>query len=260
MTNPSVVPTAQVTGARIPMLGLGTWQLRGDDAYTAVTTALELGYRHVDTATNYGNQREVGRALADAGLGRDEVFVTTKLPPDAAGRERETLARSLDQLGLDHLDLWLIHWPPHGHASPEVWQQLVDARDEGLVRAIGVSNYSLAQLDELADTTGVMPSVNQIRYSPADHDPDLLAAHRERGVVVEGYSPLKRSPLDHDALTDTAANHGVSPAQVVLRWHLQRDVVVIPKSGRRERLAENLDVFDFTLTLEELDAIDAIGS
>ena len=260
MTNPAVVPTAQVMGAQLPMLGLGTWQSRGDDAYTAVTTALELGYRHVDTATMYGNQAQVGRALADAGLPRDEVFVTTKLPPDAAGRERATLAQSLDQLGLDHLDLWLIHWPPRGHPAPEVWQQLVDARDEGLVRAIGVSNYSPAQLDELAEATGVMPSVNQIPYSPTDHDPVLLAAHRERGVVVEGYSPLKRTPLDHDVLADTAANHGVSPAQVVLRWHLQRDVVVIPKSVRRERLAENLDIFGFTLTLEELDAIDALGS
>lgn len=156
------------------------------------------------------------------------------------------------------MDLWLIHWPPNRQASPETWQVFREARDEGLVRSIGVSNYSIAQLDELIAATGEAPAVNQIPYSPRDHDPDLLAAHRERGVVVEGYSPLKRTSLDSPALVSAAQAHGVTPAQVVLRWHVQHDVVVIPKSTRQERIATNLDILGFELTEEQMAAIDAL--
>jgi len=252
-------PTLTLPGGAIPVLGLGTWQAQGGVAERAVSAALQLGYRHVDTATMYRNQAEVGRALSTVGIDRDDVFVTTKLPPERVGRERRTLTESLVALNLDHLDLWLVHWPPGGGAAPRTWEAFRSARDEGLVRSIGVSNYSIAQIDELIEATGEAPAVNQIPYSPSDHDPRLLAAHRERGVVVEGYSPLKRSDLRSPALVDAAAAHGVTAAQVVLRWHVQHDVVVIPKSTDRDRIAANLDVFGFELTSQEMARIDALA-
>lgn len=253
------IPVLDLPGGAIPMVGLGTWQAEGGAAERAASAALQLGYRHLDTATGYGNEEEVGRALATVGIDRDDVFVTTKLPPDHAGRARRTLTESLVALTVDHLDLWLIHWPPNGQASPETWQVFREARDEGLTRSIGVSNYSIEQIDELIAATGEAPAVNQIPYSPRDHDPGLLAAHRERGVVVEGYSPLKRTALDAPVIVDAARAHDVTPAQVVLRWHLQHDVVVIPKSTHRERIEANLDVVGFTLSDAEMAAIDALG-
>ncbi|WP_129336145.1 aldo/keto reductase [Cellulomonas endophytica] len=253
-------PTLPLPGGAIPVLGLGTWQASGDGARSAVETALGLGYRHVDTATGYGNEAEVGRALAAAGLPREEVFVTTKLPPDHAGRERQTLEASLEALGLDHLDLWLIHWPPGGEARPDVWEKLLAARDEGLVRSVGVSNYSLEQVDALVAATGEAPAVNQVPWSPVDHDPALLDAHRGRGVVLEGYSPLKRTDLDAPALVEVARAHDVTPAQVVLRWHVEHDVVVIPKSTDPGRLAANLAVLGFSLTPDEVAAVDALAT
>ena len=255
----TTTPTLSLPGGRIPVLGLGTWQSEGSDAELAVSTALQLGYRHVDTATGYGNEAQVGRALTTRGIDRDDVFLTSKLPPDHAGRERQTLAESLVALTTDHLDLWLIHWPPGKEARPDVWQRFREARDEGLTRSIGVSNYSIAQIDELIAATGEAPAVNQIPYSPVDHDPELLAAHRERGIVVEGYSPLKRTDLDAEPIVAAARAHGVTPAQVVLRWHIEHDVVVIPKSVRRERIEENLAVLGFTLTPDEVAAIDTLG-
>lgn len=246
-------------GGAIPLLGLGTWQADGSDAERAVSTALQLGYRHVDTATGYGNEAQVGRALAQVGIDRDDVFVTTKLPPDHGDRARRTLLESLAALGTDHVDLWLIHWPPSGQASPHVWEELRRARDEGLARSIGVSNYSVAQIDELVAATGEAPAVNQIPWSPVDHDPALLAAHRERGVVVEGYSPLRRTDLSAPAIVAAARAHDATPAQVVLRWHVEHGVVVIPKSVRRERVEENLGALGFALTPQEVAAIDALA-
>ncbi len=244
----------------IPVLGLGTWLANGSDAYKAVRHALEVGYRHLDTATGYGNEDQVGRGIADSGVDRSEVFVTTKLPPEAAGRERETLAESLRLLDTDYVDLWLVHWPPNKQATPETWAELRRLRDEGLVRAIGVSNYSLAQIDELVAATGEAPAIDQIPWSPADHDPALVAGLAERDVVLEGYSPFKRSDVDHPALREIAESHRVSPRQVVLRWHVQRDVVVIPKSVTPERIEENFDVFGFALTDDELARIDALST
>lgn len=252
------IPTIQLPNGAMPLLGIGTWQSEGDDAEHAVRAALELGYTHVDTATGYGNQSQVGRALA--GVDRDSVFVTTKLPPDHAGRERETLTESLSELGLDHLDLWLVHWPPHKQAWPDTWRQFIAARDEGLVRDIGVSNYSLDQIDELIDATGVAPAVNQIPWSPSDWDADLVAGHAARGVRIEGYSPFKRTDMSASALTEIADAHGVTPQQVVLRWHIDHGIVVIPKSVHRERIAANLDVLGFQLSDDELARIDALGA
>lgn len=244
----------------IPLLGFGTWQLAGDDAYNGVRAALDVGYRHLDTATGYANEDRVGAALRDSGLDRDEVFVTTKCPPERVGRELETLEESLAALRLDFVDLWLVHWPPNGEARPETWAAFVAAAEQGKARAIGVSNYSLAQIDELVEATGVSPAVNQIPWNPFVFDGQLASSHEERRVVLEGYSPLKRSRLDEPVLAEIARAHGKTPAQVVLRWHLEHGVVVMPRSVRRERIEENFDLFDFALSPAEMGCIDALAS
>lgn len=245
-------------GVQLPLVGLGTWQLRGKAGYDAIRYALEIGYRHIDTATMYRNEAEVGRALRDSGVPREEVILTTKLQPGDAGREREVLRTSLHALGTDYLDLWLIHSPPWRRAGLATWRQFLALQQEGLVRAVGVSNYNLDQLDLLAGETGVAPAVNQIPWSPALHNPEVLAGHRQRSVVLEGYSPLKRTRLRDSRLAEIAGTHGVTPAQVVLRWHLQHQIPVIPKSGSRERIASNADLFGFTLTPDETATLDQL--
>jgi 2,5-diketo-D-gluconate reductase A len=246
-------------GVAMPLVGFGTWQLRGQRGYEAVRLALETGYRHIDTATMYGNEGEVGRALTASSIDRRDVFITTKLPPRAVGRERATIAASLRALGTDHVDLWLVHWPPGGQARPEVWRELLAARDRGLARAVGVSNYSIRQVDELIDATGQAPAVNQIPWSPSRYDPRVLAASRERNVVVEGYSPLKGTNLRDRTLAEIASRHGVTPAQVVLRWHVEHGIPVIPRSSDRARIAANFDLFSFALTREEMARIDGLS-
>jgi diketogulonate reductase-like aldo/keto reductase len=243
----------------MPLLGFGTWQLSGRRAYEAVRDAIDVGYRLVDTATMYGNEAAVGRAVRDSGVAREEVVVTTKLPPNRAGRERETLAASLRDLGLDMVDLWLIHWPPRGNSSPKVWRAFRELRDAGLIRAIGVSNYDADLIDELIDDSGEAPAVNQIPWSPWDYSASVLEAHRRRGIVVEGYSPFKRSDLSSVVLREIAEVHGVTPAQVVLRWHIEHGIAVIPKSATPARIRLNHDVFGFTLTAEEVARIDRLS-
>ncbi len=239
-------------GAAIPIVGFGTWQMQGQQAYQAVRHALQAGYRHIDTATIYRNEDEVGRAIADSGLDRQDIFVTTKLPPGNAGRARATISDSLRALGTDYVDLWLVHWPPRRQASPRVWREFLAIRDEGLCRSAGVSNYSVAEIDELIAATGERPAVNQIPWSPSQYDPALLAAHAERKVAVEGYSSLKNTRLRNPVLAEIAAGHSVTPAQVVLRWHLELGIIVIPKSARPERIESNLDLFSFSLTSDEM--------
>jgi len=260
MSEPAIPTVTLRPGIEIPLLGLGTWQAKEGEAYEAVRTALDLGYRHIDTARAYGNEEEVGRAVADSGIDRSEIFVTTKLPSEEVGDAPRIIDESLAKLGLDHVDLWLVHWPPNNEARPDVWADVVAAQQAGKARAIGVSNYSPAQIDELTDATGVTPSINQIPWSPADYDADLVAAHRDRDVVLEGYSPFKRTDLDDAVLAEVAAAHGVTPTQVVLRWHLDTGVVVIPKSVNRERLAANLDVTGFSLSADEIAKVSALGS
>ncbi len=245
-------------GGSMPLLGFGTWQLTGSACYEAVRTALDAGYRHLDTATMYRNEAEVGRALRDSGVDRDEVFVTTKLPPREAGRADRTLAASLDALGVEAVDLWLVHWPPGG-ARPDVWADFVAAREVGRTRAIGVSNYSLQQVDELTGATGVTPQVNQVSWAPAKYDPAVEAGHRERDVVLEGYSPFKNTDLGDPVLREVADAHGVTPAQVVLRWHVEHGVVVIPKSATPERIRANLAIGGFSLTDDEVARIDGLA-
>ena len=247
------------SGATMPLLGLGTWQARGRGVADAVRHALAVGYRLVDTATMYGNEREVGRGVAESGVPRAEVFVTTKLPQGNAGRERATLEESLAALGLDYVDLWLIHWPPGGRARPDVWEQLLELQADGLARDVGVSNYALAQIDELERATGRLPAVNQVEWSPGLFDRDVLEGHRRRGVQLEGYSPLRHTNLRDPRLVEIAEAHRVTPAQAVLRWHVEHRIVAIPKSTNPERIAENAAIFDFRLTPSEVERLDRLG-
>ena len=247
-------------GVTMPMVGFGTWQLRGKRGYEAVRYALEIGYRHVDTATMYRNEADVGRAVHDSGLDRRDVFITTKLLAGDAGRERAAIEASLRALGTRYVDLWLVHWPPDRRMLVRVWQEFIAIRNEGLARAIGVSNYSIGQIDELADATGERPSVNQIPWSLPRHNPKLLDAMRgERGVIVEGYSPLKGTNLRDRTLAEIAARYHVTPAQVVLRWHLQHGIPVIPKSGQPERITSNFAVFGFSLSDDDMAYLDAVS-
>jgi diketogulonate reductase-like aldo/keto reductase len=254
--SPTQNPTVTIApGVEMPLVGFGTWQGFGDDALRA----LQAGYRHIDTATMYANEDQIGKALRDSGVARDEVFVTTKLPSGRAGDVRKTIDESLAALGLDHVDLWLIHWPPNDDARPDVWEQFVAIRDAGLARAIGVSNYDAAQIDEITEATGVAPAVNQIPWSPSLYDPVVVEAHRARGVVLEGYSPFKTSNLSDPVLTEIAERHGVTTRQVVLRWHVDHGFVVIPKSSDPARIVANFDVFGFALDAAEVARIDTLG-
>jgi len=243
----------------MPLLGFGTWQIDNADAPEATATALELGYRHIDTATGYGNEAGIGSALASSGLERDSIFITTKLPPENVGRERQTIEESLTKLGVDHVDLWLIHWPPNKQAAPEVWSEVIAAQRDGLATNIGVSNYSLQQIDELTAATGVTPSVNQIRWSPGIYDPAVASGLAERGVVLEGYSPFKASNLEDPTLVRIAEAHDATAAQVIVAWHVAHGFVVIPKSVRRERIEANAAGARIELTDDEVAAIDALG-
>jgi diketogulonate reductase-like aldo/keto reductase len=260
MTASFAEPAVELSGGgRLPLLGFGTWQLSGNAAARAIGWALDAGYRHIDTATMYRNEDHVGKAVRESGLPREDVFITTKLPPGHVGRERRTLDESLAALGTDHVDLWLVHWPPNRRAGVSTWEEFVAAREDGLARAIGVSNYSLEQIDTLIAATGAAPEVNQIKWSPLLYDADLLGGHRERGIVVEGYSPFRAGTLTHPVLIEIAARHGKDPSQVVVRWHIQHEVVVIPKSARQDRLVGNADVFDFELSADEMKAIDVLA-
>jgi len=247
-------------GNQMPLLGFGTWQASGRSGYDAVLHSLRTGYRHIDTAAAYGNEDQVGAAVRDSGVPREDIFITTKLPPDNAGREQQTIEESLRKLGTDYVDLWLIHWPPARQASPAVWQQFLAIRDKGLVREVGVSNYSTAQLDELIAATGEAPAVNQIKWGPSLFDGPRLAEHQKREIVLEGYSPFKTTNLSNPTLVKIADAHGVTADQVVLRWHLEHETVVIPKSVTPARIESNFTIFGFTLSADEIASIDALGS
>jgi diketogulonate reductase-like aldo/keto reductase len=245
-------------GSTAPLIGFGTFRLVGDEGRAAIATALEVGYRHFDTATSYGNQAELGAELRASGLARADLFLTTKLPPGRAGDELATLHESLDALGTDYLDLWLVHHPV-GDAAPATWDAFLSARTAGLVRAVGVSNHTGAQLDLLHRLSGVWPAVNQIRWNPFLYDAEVRVEHRRRGVAIQGYTPFRRANLDDPTLTAIAASHGVSPAQIIVRWHVQHDVSVLPRSSRREHIVSNADVAGFELTPAEMAALDGLG-
>jgi 2,5-diketo-D-gluconate reductase A len=259
-TNDYAEPAAALTSGRMPLLGFGTWQISNRDASQATAYALQAGYRHIDTATMYQNESGIGKALASVALPRESVFVTTKLPPAHAGRERRTLGESLAKLGLDYVDLWLVHWPPNGQAAPRVWQQFIRAQQEGLTKAIGVSNYSLRQIDELIQVTGVVPQVNQIRWGPSLYDPAMVSGLQQRGVVLEGYSPFKVSNLKDPTLVSIATRHDATAAQVIVAWHIAHGFVVIPKSVRRERIVANAAGVRIELTPEDVAMIDNLSN
>ncbi|WP_028644109.1 aldo/keto reductase [Nocardioides sp. URHA0020] len=262
MTHSIELPDDTVTlaaGSAMPLLGFGTWQIKGDEAVRAASAALEAGYRHLDTATVYGNEGEVGRALAESGVPRDEVFLTTKCPPSQAGNELDTLKASLDLLQTDHVDLWLIHWPGDGSSNNDIWRAFGQARESGLAREIGVSNFDSALLDEVTAATGYTPAVNQIEWSPLLYDAATVADHRDRGIVLEGYSALRGGTLDHPTIVEIAEREGRTAAQVIIRWHLQHDFVVIPKSVNPERIRSNADVGGFALSDDDMAALDTLG-
>lgn len=251
-------------GHRLPDVGFGTYPLRGDAGTAAVLSALAAGYRLIDTAVNYGNEDAVGSAVALTDVPREEIVVTTKVPGRDHGYDA-TLAsfdRSAAALGLDVVDLYLIHWPnPSVGKYVDTFRAMVRLREEGRVRSVGVSNFTPEFLLRVADATGVMPAVNQVEMHPFFPQPELRAFHAEHGIVTEAWSPLgKGAPVKEAApIVAAAAAHGVTPAQVVLRWHLQLGTLPIPKSGDPVRQRENLDLAGFALTPDEVAAVTALG-
>ena len=245
-------------GNEIPLLGLGVWQVpNGPECENAVRWALELGYRHVDTAQAYGNEESVGRALRDSGVPREEVFITTKFYPAREDPEAEAQG-SLERLGVDQVDLYIIHWPQAGPTW--AWPGMERAHERGYARSIGVSNFSVGELDELMSVAETRPVVNQVQFSPFKYRRKLLEACDERGVALEAYSPLGTGQhLSDERVRRIAERVGRTPAQVLLRWCVQLDLVVIPKSTHRERIEANAQIFDFALSDEDMAALDALN-
>ncbi len=264
MTDPTAVPTVTLaTGVTMPQLGFGLWQVPAEEAERAVTTALEAGYRSLDTAALYGNEEGVGAAVAKSGLPRDELFITTKVWNSDHGFDRTLRAfdTSMAKLGLDVLDLYLVHWPvPSRDLYVETWRALEQLYRDGRVRAIGVSNFTPSHLRRLFVECEVRPVLNQVELHPWFPQDELRAFHAEHQVVTEAYSPLGqgRGVLEEPVLAEIGRAHGVGPAQVVLRWHLQLGNVTIPKSVTPERIRSNLDVFGFELSTGEMGQVSGL--
>ncbi|GAB3267484.1 aldo/keto reductase [Microbacterium lacusdiani] len=259
------VPTITLnSGFEIPQLGFGVFLVPPAEAEAAVTAALEAGYRHIDTAAIYKNEEGVGAAIAKSGIPRDELFITTKLWNDRQDGDdpKAAIAESLEKLGLDYVDLYLTHWPaPERGTFVNAWQKLVEIRDAGQARSIGVSNHLVEHLEAVVEATGVTPAVNQIELHPAYQQREITQWAADHGMFIESWGPLGQGKYDlfgEKAVADAAAAHGKTPAQVVIRWHLEKGFIVFPKSVRPERMAENFDVFDFELTDAEVAAIDAL--
>ena len=245
------------TGREMPVLGLGTWQLTHDTAGT-VAEALRLGYRMIDTAEDYWTQPGIGEAIRASGLRREEIFLVTKVEEDEDAYEGTV--RDLRELGLDYADLMLIHRPPPAGAGLELWRGLIRARDDGLTRDIGVSNYSTGQLEALVEATGEVPVVNQIEWTPFGWSPDMLAYCRGRGIVVQAYSPLTRAArLGDSRLARIAAAYGKTSAQILIRWNLQSGVVPLPKANQLTHLRENIQVLDFGISESHMDELSALN-
>jgi len=251
-------------GHVLPAVGFGTYPLRGEDGTAAILSALESGYRLLDTAVNYDNESEVGEALRRSGLPRDEVVVASKIP----GRHHAyddaitSVHASLERLGLDHLDLQLIHWPnPSRDLYVEAWRALVQLQKDGLVRSIGVSNFTEAHLRRIIEDSGVTPAVNQVELHPRFPQARMRALHERLGIRTEAWSPMgkRRAPLEEASVMQAAEAHGVTTGQVILRWHVQLGSLPIPKSADSGRQAENLDIFGFELSSDEMDAVSALA-
>ncbi|MBT8160467.1 MULTISPECIES: aldo/keto reductase [Arthrobacter] len=252
-------------GHAIPQIGLGTWPLDDAEVATAVASAVELGYRHVDTAVRYGNEAGVGQGVRDSGIAREDIFITTKLDGPFQGRDRAVggLDDSLERLGLDYVDLLLIHWPlPQRDEYVSTWKTFERLQAAGKVRSIGVSNFKPSHLERLMEETSIVPALNQIQVSPSITRIDSRAFHDSHGIATESYSPLGagRDLLNAPILGRIAKKHGKTAGQVVLRWHVQQGLVAIPKSANPQRMKENLDVFTFQLDDEDLSAIATLDA
>ncbi|HEX6444075.1 MAG TPA: aldo/keto reductase [Streptosporangiales bacterium] len=252
-------------GHDMPQVGFGVYKVPPGETVAAVRTALDAGYRSIDTATLYRNEAEVGRAVAESGLPREDLFVTTKLWNDRHGYDSALAAfdESVRALGTEYVDLYLIHWPvPSLDRYVETWRALLRLRDEGRARSVGVSNFTERHLQRLVDETGAAPVVNQVELHPYLSQPRLRAYHEEHGIVTEAWAPLARGGrlLDDPVVTGIAERHGRSPAQVVLRWHVQHGTVVIPKSVTPQRIRANVELFDFALTDDEMAALDGLDA
>ena len=259
------IPTPHLTlndGNRIPQLGLGVFLVEPDEAERIVSDAFEVGYRHIDTARIYKNEEGVGRAIASSGLSRDELYITTKLwnSDQGADTARPALEASLERLGLDFVDLYLIHWPaPKYGKHVESWNALIELKEAGLVTSIGVSNFMRQHLEDI-DASGVVPVVNQIELHPAFQQRELRAFQEPRGTLTEAWGPLgqgKYELAELAGLAEIAERHGKSVQQIAIRWHIQEGIIVFPKTTKRERMIENADVFDFELSAEEMATIAA---
>lgn len=251
-------------GHAIPQLGFGVWRLPEDDAPEVVNAAIKAGYRHIDTAQGYNNEAGVGQAIREADIERDQLFVTSKLRNAHQGYDKalRSLDESLDRLQLDYLDLFLIHWPAPAHERyVDTWRALVEAQQQGKVRSIGVSNFLPEHINRIIEATGVVPAVNQLELHPAFQQRDIREFHRDKEILIECYSPLGgkgSNLLENDVLKRIGEKHGKSPAQVMIRWHLQQNLVPLPKSSKPERAEANFDVWDFNLTSEDIAGIDAL--
>ena len=249
-------------GTTIPQLGFGVWQVPADEAQDVVAEALKVGYRHIDTAAIYGNEEGVGRAIAESGIPREELYITTKLwvSDFKAGQTKEALRTSLQKLGLDYVDLYLIHWPSQEDEKYlEAWKALEELQAEGLTRSIGVSNFLPHHLDRVAEVGTKTPAINQIELHPALQQRQVQEANESRGIKTQAWSPLAQGAVFGDEpIVKAAEAHGVSPAQVIIRWHLQQGRILFPKSVTPERIASNFDVFGFELSDAEVDAITAL--
>ena len=250
-------------GTSIPQLGLGTYRLDDDSAYRVTSEALEIGYRHIDTATIYKNERGVGKAIRESGIPRDDLYITTKLWNGDQPKARDAISSSLDRLGLEHVDLYLIHWPaPERGTYIEAWRALEHLKDDGLTTSIGVSNFLPEHLDALKVVSDTVPVLNQIELHPLLQQTELRAVHAERGIATESWGPLGHGSVDlaveAPLLAVIAEAHGKSVAQVVLRWHVQEGLIVFPKTSHKERLLENISIFDFHLSDDDMDSIRAL--
>ena len=258
------IPLVSLRGVEIPQLGFGVFKVPPEDTYEVVARALRVGYRHIDTAAAYGNEAAVGRAVRASGLGRSEVFITTKCFNDDHGYQeaRRAFRSSLERLECDYVDLYLIHWPvPVRDRYVDTWKAFIDLQEERLIRAIGVSNFQPAHLERLVKETGVTPSINQVELHPYLQQAALRAVHGELGIVTEAWSPLARGrALEDPAVLEIAGAHSRTPGQIVIRWHLQLGNVVIPKSVTPERIAQNFNVFDFQLSDAEMASIAALDA
>jgi len=262
----SSVPFLEMLDGRtIPQFGLGVWQTPAEETASVVGEAFKLGYRHIDAATIYGNEEGVGQAVAQSGIPRDQLFITTKLWNTDQGYDNalKALDTSLSKLKLDYVDLYLIHWPcPANGKFIDTWKALIKARDDGKVKSIGVSNFRVEDIEHIVAETGVLPVVNQIELHPLLQQRALRDYHQTHGILTESWSPLAQGGelLENPILKDIASRHGKTTAQVILRWHIQLGLVVFPKSVTPARIKENIDVFDFKLSNEELAAIASLDA